>query len=91
MVRLTDNSWAKRLTVLAGAAACLVVATTAKPADAQISVQLPFVSLGVGAPYYSGYYPYYGYGYGYPYYHRAYYGWGWRHRCHWWHHRCHYY
>ena len=78
----TQSSLRKRLVLAAaGAVACLGVAIAAKPADAQISVQLPFVSLGVG-------YPYYGY-YDYPYYHRAHY-WGWR-RCHWWHHHCHYY
>jgi hypothetical protein len=76
----------KRL-FLAAAVVCVGGAMATKPADAQISVQLPFVSLGVGYPYY---YPYYGY-YGYPYYHRAYYGWGWRHRCHWWHYHCHWY
>jgi hypothetical protein len=82
MVRPTYAAWRKRLILAAGAAACFGVAMAAKPANAQISIQLPFVSLGVGYPYY---YPYYGY----PYYYRAHY-WGWR-RCHWWHHRCHYY
>ena len=88
MALTTQISWRRRLTLAAGAVACLGAATAAKPADAQISIQLPFVSLGVGYP---AYYPYYGgyYGYyGYPYYHRAYYG-GWR-RCHWRHHHCHY-
>ena len=87
MARLIDNSWLRRLTVSAGVLACLGVAMTAKPADAQISLQLPFVSLGIGPGYYPAYYPYY---YGYPYYYRAHY-WGWRHRCHWYYHRCHYY
>jgi len=89
MVRPMFGAWVKRL-VLAAAVVCVSGAMATKPADAQISVQLPFVSLGVGYP---SYYPYYGYGYyGYPYYHRAYYGWGWRHRhCHWWHHHCHWY
>ena len=77
-----NNAWIRRL-VLAGALLCLGGVVTAKPADAQISIQLPFVSVGVGPYYYPGYYPYYGY----PYYYRTYY----RHRCHWWHHRCHWY
>ena len=72
-------------TFLAAAAICLAGVMTAKPADAQISIQVPFVSLGIGAPYYG--YPYYYYGY--PYYYRTYYG-GWRHRnwCHWHPYRC---
>jgi hypothetical protein len=90
MTQSTDNRWIKRLMVAAGAAVCLAVTTAGKPANAQISIQVPFVSLGIGVPayypYYYSYYPYYGY---YPY-RRAY--WGYHHRrCHWWHHRCHYY
>jgi hypothetical protein len=85
MTRPIEGSWLKRCTILFAAAACLTVTTTSKPADAQISVQLPFVSLGIGAP---AYYPY-PYYYGYPYYYRTHY-WGGR-RCHWYYHRCHYY
>jgi hypothetical protein len=78
--------WLKHAAITAGAAFCLVVATGAQPAKAQISIQVPFVSLGIGVPsYYPYYYPYYGY----PYY-RAHY-WGHYRRCHWWHHHCHYY
>jgi len=81
------GSWIKHAAITAGVALCLVVATGAQPAKAQISIQVPFVSLGIGVPaYYPYYYPYYGY----PYYHRAYYS-GYYRRCHWWHHRCHYY
>jgi hypothetical protein len=81
------GGWLRHATITAGAALCLIVATGTQPAKAQISIQVPFVSLGIGAPaYYPYYYPYYGY----PYYHRTYYGGGYR-RCHWWHHRCHYY
>jgi hypothetical protein len=82
------GTWLKHAAITAGAAFCLVVATGAQPAKAQISIQVPFVSLGIGAPaYYPYYYPYYGYPY---YYHHAYYGYHYRH-CHWWHHHCHYY
>jgi hypothetical protein len=78
--------WLKHAAITAGAAFCLVVATGAQPAKAQISIQVPFVSLGIGVPsYYPYYYPYYGY----PYYRTNY--WGHYRRCHWWHHHCHYY
>jgi hypothetical protein len=79
MTRPTFTAWAKRI-VLATALVCLGGAMAAKPADAQISVQLPFVSLGIGYPSY------------YPYYYRANYG-GWRHRnwCYWHPYRCGYY
>jgi hypothetical protein len=75
--------WLKYAAITAGAAFCLVVATGTQPANAQISIQVPFVSVGIGAP---AYYPYYGY----PYYYRTHY-WGHYGRCHWWHHHCHYY
>lgn len=65
MTRFIEGSWPKRCAMVFAAAVCLTVTMTSKPADAQISVQLPFVSLGVGVP---AYYPYY---YGYPYYYRA--------------------
>jgi hypothetical protein len=48
--------WLKHAAITAGAAFCLVVATGAQPAKAQISIQVPFVSLGIGVP---SYYPYY--------------------------------
>ncbi|HWD60670.1 MAG TPA: hypothetical protein VG308_20470 [Stellaceae bacterium] len=86
-----NNAWLRRL-ALGGALLCLGGVMAPKPADAQLSIQLPFLSVGVGGPYYyPSYYPYYSsYYYGYPYYHRTHY-WGWRHRCHLWHHRCHWY
>ena len=81
------GSWLKHTAITAGAALCLVVATGTQPAKAQISIQVPFVSLGIGVP---GYYPYYYPYYGYPYYYRTHYR-GYYGRCHWWHHHCHYY
>lgn len=53
--QFTEGSFLKRFATVFAAAACFTVTTTSKPADAQISVQLPFVSLGMGAP---AYYPY---------------------------------
>lgn len=81
-----NNAWTRRL-ALGGALLGLVGFMAPTPADAQISIQLPFVSVGVGGPYYYPYY--YGGYYGYPYYRTSY--WGWRHRCHYWRHRCHWY
>ena len=82
MMRPSLSSWVKRALV---GALCLGGAIAAQPAKAQLYVQVPFVSIGVG-PYYSPYY------YGYPYYYRAHY-WGWRHRnwCRWHPYRCHHY
>ena len=81
------GSWLKHAAITVGAALCLIAATGTQPAKAQISIQVPFVSLGIGAPaYYPYYYPYYGY----PYYYRTHY-WGHYRRCHWWNHHCHYY
>ena len=84
MVPPTVTAWIKRL-IFAAVLVCLGGTVAPKPADAQLYLNLPFVSLGVGYPYYG--YPYY---YGYPrYYYRAHY-WGWRHRhwCYWHPHRC---
>ncbi|HEU0217988.1 MAG TPA: hypothetical protein VFQ90_15115 [Stellaceae bacterium] len=62
--------WLKHAAITAGAAFCLLLTTGAQPATAQISIQVPFVSVGIGAPaYYPYYYPYYGY----PYYYRTHY------------------
>lgn len=84
MNRPSVVAWIKRLAfaaVLVGVGG----AVAPKSADAQLYLNLPFVSVGVGYPYY---YP--SYYYGYPYYYRSHY---WHHyrRCHWWHHHCHYY
>jgi hypothetical protein len=85
MTRPTFVPWIKRL-ALAAVLICTGAAMAPKSADAQLYLNLPFVSLGVGYPYYSPHY----YGYGYPYYRHAHY-WGYHHHCHWWHHHCHYY
>ncbi len=81
---LWQNQWFKRL----GAAAVMVlglcaVALPTTPAQARVwvGVNLPFVSVGVGAPGY--YYPYH---YGYPAYYHP--GWGWHSWCYHHPYRC---